>query len=147
MRFTWEHATWTVVVLIVVTGIGTFILSLGERTELVTDDYYARELAFQEQIDKIENAQSINAKIGWSQNSGGYQFSMTGDFDHTQVKGRIVFFRPSSRELDTQYPLNLDSNGVQNVPLELLKPGRYQIQASWNDGIKDFYLEKNIFVQ
>lgn len=147
MRFTWEHATWTVVVLIVVTGIGTFILSLGERTELVTDDYYAKELAFQEQIDKIGNAQDAKAQIGWRQNSIEYQFSMTGLLDYTQLNGNIVFFRPSSRELDTQYPLNLDSNGVQSIPLELLQSGRYQIQVSWSDGVKDYYLEKNIFIQ
>ena len=60
MRFTWGHAAIAIPVTIVVVFTTVLIISMSDehKTELVTEDYYAKELAYQDEIDQGRNAAS-----------------------------------------------------------------------------------------
>lgn len=110
--------------------------------DLVAEDYYAQELVFQERIDQQKNAMELAEKP--TLEVVGDQFVV--QFPNTIEQGNIRFFRPSDENLDIEEGLNLDANGAFNLPLSKLTKGNYQVQLSWNDAGKDFYIERKVFI-
>ncbi|HID39929.1 MAG TPA: hypothetical protein EYP36_10515 [Calditrichaeota bacterium] len=149
MRFTWGHAAIAIPVTIVVVFTTVLIRSMADehKTELVTKDYYAKELAFQDQIDQTKNALLFHTVMEWTDNEKGFELKLTGDYSPENVTGTFKAFRPSSKSLDFDEPIQLDSNGVQSISANKFQIGKYQIQISWNVDGTDCYLEKNIFIQ
>ena len=149
MRFTWAHAAVAIPVTIVVVFTSVLIRSMSDdkKTELVTDDYYAREIQFQEQINKTKNALILKTELDWRSNGGNWELGLKGEFAPELVKGVLTVYRPSDSSLDFDVPIKLDSNGTQLISGEKFKKGKYQIQVRWNASDLDCYLEKNIFIQ
>lgn len=149
MKFTWGHAAIVIPVVIVVVFTTVLIVSLSEehQTELVTDNYYAKELQFQDQIDQTKNALLLSTEFLFDRMESNYVLSLTGDFNPSDVTGTVLAFRPSDSKMDFETVIDLDSNGTQLFPRSHFSNGQYQIQISWNVEGKDCYLEKNIFIQ
>lgn len=148
MRFTWGHAAIAIPVTIVVVFTTVLIRSMADenKTELVVDDYYAKELRFQEQIDKTKNALLVQTNLDWVQNGQNFHLLLSGNFKSENVSGTLVVYRPSDSSLDFEIPLSLDSNGVQVVNGNKFTRGKYQIQVNFTVNDTLCYLEKNIYI-
>ena len=149
MRFTWGHAAIAIPVTIVVVFTTVLIRSMADehKTELVTEDYYAKEMAFQEQIDQSKNAAELNSELLWASNRDYFTLSLAGDFSKENAEGTVYIYRSSDSSLDFEVTLELDSIGNQDFAFDKFKKGRYQVQISWTIDGTDCYLEKNIFIQ
>lgn len=110
--------------------------------DLVAEDYYAQELVFQKRIDQQKNALALSEKP--TLEIVGNEFVV--QFPNAIEQGSIRFFRPSDENLDVEEVLHLDANGAFNLPLSKLTKGNYQVQLSWNDAGKDFYIERKVFI-
>jgi hypothetical protein len=148
MRFTWGHAAIAIPVTIVVVFTSVLIRSMADdkNTELVTEDYYAKEIQFQDQIDRTKSALELNTKIDWVKVDANWQLILLGDFDPTMVKGEIQVYRPSDSKLDLIIPLGLEADGTQLISSKNFQKGKYQIQVKWTVDGADCYLGKNIFI-
>jgi len=148
MRFTWGHAAIAIPVTIVVVFTSVLIRSMADdkNTELVTEDYYAQEIQFQDQIDQTKNAQELNTRLNWSKVDANWQLDLTGDFESTSAEGEVHFYRPSNSKLDITIPLELNDSGQQMISANNFEKGKYQIQVKWNIDGTECYLEKNIFI-
>jgi hypothetical protein len=148
MKFTWAHAAILIPILIVVVFTSVLIVSMSEdrQEQLVTEDYYAKELDYQSEIDNTENALGKGAVIEFQQEGSNFHLQLTGDFSPTECAGTVHFFRPSNEKLDVEIPLQLDSNGVQVIEGSTFQSGRYQIQINWELEGANYYLEKNVFI-
>lgn len=119
------------------------IKSMGTKTDLVSEDYYARELRYQQRITAIENARNL---------SQPFTFNIKDDtailfFPLGSVSGNIFFFRPSDDKGDRQFVIEVDSANVQQVSLNELLKGMYKMEVSWNDGYKDYFVEETVIVK
>ncbi|MFT4753185.1 MAG: hypothetical protein ACI9GM_000815 [Salibacteraceae bacterium] len=148
MRFTWGHAAIAIPVTIVVVFTTVLILSMSDKrkTELVTDDYYAKEIQFQNQIDRVKQALELNTELKWSKVNENWVLNLVGDYDPNSAIGEITIYRPSDSKLDFTVPLKLDASFEQKVPHSKFKNGKYQVQVKWTVKGKDCYLEKNVFI-
>ncbi|MGB0391546.1 MAG: FixH family protein [Salibacteraceae bacterium] len=148
MRFTWGHAAIAIPVTIVVVFTSVLIRSMADdkKTELVTEDYYAKEIQFQDQLDRVKNALELNTNFTWTKSEDSWVLGLSGDFTHKEVKGVLTVFRPSDSSLDFEIPIQLDSNFKQVVSASKFVKGKYQIQVKWTVNGKECYLEKNVFV-
>ena len=149
MRFTWGHAAILIPVTIVVVFTSVLIRSMADdkKTELVTDDYYAKEIQFQDQLDRVKNALELNTDFTWTKNDPNWILGLKGDFKYSDVEGTLTIFRPSDSKLDFEVPIQLDSNYTLKVPSNKFVNGKYQVQVLWTVDDKDCYLEKNVFIQ
>lgn len=149
MRFTWGHAAIAIPATIVVVFTTVLIMSMAEdrKTELVTDDYYAKEIQFQDQLDRVKNALAFETDFTWEKEGSYWVLGLTGNYDIEEIEGSLTLFRPSDSKLDFEIPMQLDSNYQQRVPAALMVNGKYQLQVLWKVGDKECYLEKNIFIQ
>ena len=99
--------------------------------ELVTQEYYKRELAYQNEIDAEKNALVSNAKLQISKTNEGIQIGFPEQFEPQKISGKVSLYRPSNRHLDVNFPISL-SNTHLLIPDNRLLDGRWDITIEWS---------------
>ena len=99
--------------------------------ELVTKDYYKKELAYQREIDAEKNAAEHNAELQITQSEKGLLIAFPENFEPQKITGNVSLYRPSNRHLDVNFPISL-SNTHLLIPDNRLVDGRWDIAIEWN---------------
>jgi nitrogen fixation protein FixH len=109
--------------------------------ELVTEDYYKKELEYQKEINAQNNAKANDAELGVRKVPGGLQLSFPEQIDPKKITGTVSLYRPSNEHLDFDLPISL-SNSHLLIPDKRLLGGRWDITVSWKYEGKE-YLHKD----
>lgn len=123
-----------------------FILTLvvisvrQDDIHLVTENYYEKELKYQDQIDRESSAAGLDREVLVFD---AVSKSMVLDLP-VGAKGDLKLFRPSDERLDQELLLDILQEGKTTVPLEKLKAGYWKVQLTWTENGVDFYQEKKI---
>lgn len=114
-----------------------------QDVSLVTRDYYREELAYQDQIDRINNALELDTRpsVSWVQNKIKVSFE---EFSRIE-SGRLVLFCPSDPEYDRTFPLSPSSVSVQVFDPGQTKSGMYRARIQWKMDGREFYTEEVIY--
>jgi hypothetical protein len=144
MKFNW--GTKIAILYIGFIGLILFMVvkSFGEKFDLVTEDYYAKEIAFQSQIDDRIRAEELDRNLVVS--TTGEELSI--EFPHkkgTLVKGNINCFRPSDMKYDFEVPFEI-TESVYRIPLSRFISGKYRLKMHWSSEGKDYYEEKIVII-
>ena len=99
--------------------------------DLVTGDYYKRELAYQKEIDAANSAISKEAELKIKKTDAGIAIVFPARFDFKKITGKVSLYRPSNKHLDFDFPISL-SNKHLLIPDDRLLDGRWDITVSWN---------------
>jgi hypothetical protein len=114
---------------------------------LVTDDYYEKELAFQNQIDKVTRTKSLPEQPVISLAGKNMYLKFPNSINSNMVEGIINFYRPSNNSMDFAVPINLNQHGEQIVNSARFTTGMWRIYVDWKiDGI-NYLSEKILMVQ
>lgn len=119
-----------------------------EDVDLVSADYYAQELKFQDHINRMNNINESGYKlqIAFNNTTNSIDIVYPSAADSHPVKGELVFFRPDNSKLDFKVAIKPES-GKQSIPTPKLAKGLWRIQASWEVGTTPLYQEEKIFIQ
>jgi len=132
---------WIVVVFILFAGfIGTLVtICVREDISLVSKDYYKEELAYQDQIKRMNNTAELKVKpqVTATQNLIRLEF----DSSQTVTQGQLSLFCPSDASMDRKFTLSKDVHKF-SWPLSAIKPGMYRIRLQWSMNNKDYYQEE-----
>ena len=63
MKISWGISISIVYILFVVVMVGAVIFSTTQESHLVADDYYEREIAYQNQIEKMERTKLLPEQL------------------------------------------------------------------------------------
>lgn len=107
---------------------------------LVTENYYEKEIKYQEHIEREKSASTLDRDVLMYDGSSR---SMVLDLP-VGAKGSLQLFRPSDARLDQELELEITEAGKTLVPLEKLKPGYWRVQLTWTEGGVEYYQEKKI---
>ncbi len=138
---------WIIVAFVLFAAfIGTMItIMMKQDIGLVTKNYYAEDLAFQEQMERKQNTEQLELKpevvIEKNQLLKVY-FPAVSYVEEGEVK----LLRPSSEKLDQRFVLLPSADSVQVFSLDPLTPGPYRVKLQWKAEGKEFYLEKLIVI-
>lgn len=142
----WGHGVTIGFALFVVYILSFVYRSYNQNIDLVSEDYYAQEVAFQGRIDESANAEHLADEVTISRPEGFIEFGFPSEVTNSITSGEIHFFRPSDKAMDIKVPLQLNDSGKVRVPVQVLKQGRYQVKFSWNTEDKAYYLAKDIVI-
>lgn len=122
------------------------IKSRSLRPDMVADNYYEKDVAYQEHYEKMENTSNLASdfEIDYSVKEKRIVFSFPNDMD--DIKGKIVFYRPSDRSLDFKVDINVDENQKMILNTENLVSGLWDVQVEWNAEGKAYYKEKKLYM-
>jgi hypothetical protein len=107
---------------------------------LVTDEYYKEELVYQEQIDRMENANKLAVKpeILVAENSITLNYENLPSVE----KGQLKLLRPSDKKLDEQFTLKRSSGTSQVFTITNPVRGMYRASFTWEQYGKEYFIEK-----
>jgi len=111
--------------------------------EMVTEEYYKKELNFQHQIDKQQNANGLTEKMTITSNEKGLLIVFPKDFDITKIKGKVSLYRPSNQKLDFEVPISLSTSNLL-IPKTDLVGGRWDIAVEWEYQGKEYLNKKGV---
>ena len=98
--------------------------------DLVTEEYYKKELAYQQQIDASKTAMEMNANLTVEKTAEGLMIYFPGRFNPNKISGTVSLYRPSNKHLDTNFPISLSKTHLL-IPDNRLVDGRWDISINW----------------
>jgi len=125
--------------------IGTLVaVCMREDISLVSPDYYKQELAYQDQIKKINNTAGLAIKPSVEIVDG----NLIIEFDKANLVegGEVLLFCPSNSKMDRTYKLMANETLSQKFDLEGLNTGMYRVKLSWRVDGNEYYQEDVIYL-
>ena len=133
---------WIVVAFVLFAGfIGTLVtVCVRQDIPLVSKEYYQDELVYQDQIDRMENANMLDDKpeITLDAQAITVVYDRFAEVQH----GKLKLFRPSDSELDETFELSASTANSQVFQIKNPAPGLYRARLSWEQEGKEYYIEK-----
>lgn len=111
--------------------------------DLVTEEYYAKEMAYQDEIDAETNTNNLSEKVISKRMQTGWKISFPTEFTPHKIKGNVFLYRPSNQKLDFEIPLDLSSPDLL-IPDNNLIDGRWNIIINWRYEGKSFMYKEEI---
>ncbi|WP_340065901.1 FixH family protein [Ascidiimonas aurantiaca] len=111
--------------------------------DLVTEQYYKKELDFQKEVDAEKKAIADNKTIQVKKVSEGLYVSFPSDLSPGKISGNIFLYRPSDKKMDFKVPLVLSDTNLL-IPGKNLADGRWNITIQWEYMGESYMLKKQI---
>lgn len=99
--------------------------------ELVTENYYSREMVYQDELDAESNSLSLKKNVVGKRTENGWLLTFPEDMDASKITGNVSMYRPSNKKLDFDVPIKLDGNQLL-IPDSRLVSGRWNTIVTWN---------------
>jgi hypothetical protein len=111
---------------------------------LVTPEYYQEELAFQDQIDHLQNAADLSSAVSIEQTKKGIAVHFPEEC--SESFGEISLYRPSNATKDISIPFRLSLNNTLEIATDKLDKGLWVVKLNWSKDEKKYYLEEKITI-
>jgi hypothetical protein len=111
--------------------------------DLVTEDYYKKELEFQNDINKETNAKSLTQNIEWEKSDKGITLTFPKVFNTENITGKVFLYRPSNKQFDFETTISLSNHNLL-IPDKRLLDGRWNIKVDWQYNGKSYLYKKEI---
>lgn len=127
--------------------IGTMVaMCVNQKIDLVSSDYYQKELIFQTKIDEAKNAEALTEKISHTITEENLELFFPTVFKGKKVSGEILFFRPSDASKDYKTNIELNGSVQQSIALNNLSKGMYKMQIGWEAESTSYFIEETIVI-
>ena len=143
MKFHWGHGIAAFYSFFVATLVIVVIKSTAFDNSLVTEQYYARDLNYQQEFDRRQNSDRLLESVRLETGANGQELVFPAG---GQVNGTVLFYRPSTRHDDRKFNLRVNPSGRMPLNFTGMTLGRYQAIVEWSaDGVS-YYDELDLTV-
>lgn len=129
MKLSWGTGIWAFYGLFVLMILAMVGMSIVQKIDLVTDNYYEEEVKFQGKIDKINRAKQLTTPLSWEVTEAGIRIQYPTEIKG--ISGKINLYCPADNRKDMSVPIQVGSDGTQFIPSQKIHTGRYQLQIDW----------------
>lgn len=116
------------------------IVSVRQKVDLVSSDYYAKELNYQSDLNKLNNAKALSTQLKCIVGNGDIQIVFPEEHKSSNILGKIFIYKPSDNKSDKTVDIQTN-NGIQIVSTSTFTKGMYRVIVNWNVDGKDFQAE------
>lgn len=121
------------------------VVAVRNDMDLVSHDYYEREIRHQQQIDRQVRTQPIQSQVKLAYDAEHRRITLALPAAHApHARGKITLYRPSDAKLDRMLKLSLNAAGRQLLDTTELRPGLWKVRVQWNVSGEDFYVDQTI---
>lgn len=146
MKLNWGFGIAAVYSIFALSMIYMAVKSSSQDHSLVVENYYEKDLQYQQQLDKLVNSQSI----------GEVTVALTADQHFIQIQfpenigtpqGNIQFYNPVNKRLDFNVAVNVSGTpAIQLIDRKAIQPGRWKVKIDWKSGETAYYHEKELLL-
>jgi hypothetical protein len=128
-------------------GIGTMVaISMSKNIDLVSENYYERELRYQEKIDMINRTNSLDEKPVIENKAGTIKLKFPGFFIKENISGKVYFYRAMDKKKDFNVDIKINSEGIQEIPVFNLDKGSWKAEVIWSAKGQNYFIQSDIFL-
>ena len=138
IKFNWGTGIFIFIALFLLACSFVIYKSFQQRNDLVSEEYYPQGLEYQKQIDRFAKANALSSEIQIAENQEGLLITYPIDLRGKDVKGEVIFFRPSDENADFRDSIHFDSTMIQHVPLDKFIKGKYVAKFFWKMNGKEY---------
>jgi hypothetical protein len=143
--------SWGNKILIVFIAFGSMISYMVYRcvitpVNLVSEQYYKDELAYQTVIDGAKQANALSGKLKLSQRPEGISMQLPVEMKGKTVRGTIFFYCPSDMGRDKTLALSTDELGRQQIAPGQVAQGHYTVKVIWSTGGINYFMEQPLII-
>ncbi|MBX2939437.1 MAG: FixH family protein [Ferruginibacter sp.] len=136
-----------VVFALFVSGIVFMVVKASKQNqELVTTNYYEKELVYQKKIDAMKNLSMLNDSIVVSQTTDALLLQLPAAMKNKNVEAFVHLYCPFNESND-QHLKTSTYEGIISIPLSNKTPGNYIVKTDWSDGTNMYYSENKILLK
>jgi hypothetical protein len=115
-------------------------MSTRQKIDLVTDQYYAEELRFQDKINKTERARHLTEPLQWEVSEKGIAIHYPKMFSEKNISGNVKLYCPSDNNKDLFFTVQTQDH-TQLITADQIPDGRYYLQIDWKNGTETYWNE------
>jgi hypothetical protein len=146
IKWNWGTGILLSIIIFMTILVGLVYIFMSEDVDLVTRDYYSKELKYQKQIDKINNTTEMRKEVGIAFLNNSVQLTFPDSVFDKKASGTIYFYRPSGSKKDFSVPMAVSVNNTQFINTSELEKGLWKVKVEWGMEGKDFYSEKSLII-
>lgn len=143
---------WGTGIAMVYTTFALFIVFMAFQSsklniDLVTENYYKKELNYQQRIDAIKNTRKLEepVELHYNADSREIQIDFPGSVG-AAVVGKLLLYRPSDAKLDKSLDVALNGAGRWSYDAGELASGLWRMELDWSANSTDYYNEKTVVI-
>ncbi|NOZ47066.1 MAG: hypothetical protein GXO79_09825 [Chlorobi bacterium] len=147
IKITWGTGIFIFIIFFLMASGFTIYFAYKQKINLVTPDYYPKELKYQDIINKKKNVKKFKKEIIIKELDNGISLFFPDSLNADSITGSITFYRPSDFEKDVVIKLNVNDSLMQFFNTSYLLKGKYNIIIEWEHKGMDFFQEQSFYYQ
>ena len=145
MKINWGSGIAIFYSLFVLVMVFMVVKSTQNKTHLVQENYYNKDLNYESFRKKRENAKALKKPVTIKYRAKENTVQLAFPSDMASATGKVTLFRPSNKYLDKSYTIDLDEKSKMDIPLEKHMPGGlWKVQVDWEAQGEKYYTEENL---
>ena len=144
MKLSWGHGIVLVMLAFIAIMVQFMYRAYHNQESLVAEDYYARELRYQEDIDRRSNADELIERVQIQIHPDRIEFQFPDELKDTAIVAKVILMRPSDPLGDGVWGISADGEGHATLDTRGLLRGAYHIRLEWTAADKEYLLEDRI---
>lgn len=129
-------------------GVITMVaVSINNDTELVTENYYEKEIRYQNEIDMQKRSLFLKNKIKISAERNEILISTDDRELAENLSGEIYFYRTNDSEKDFTEKIKFNSEGLQIINSANMSRGLWKIKLNLIYNSDSYFTEEKIFLE
>lgn len=123
-------------------------IMMRQPVPMTAEDYYAKEMVFQDQIDQASRGLSPAEKpvLRMLRATEAIEITFPGKASASKFEGKLTFFRPSDPSKDFSQPLDLDETGLHWMSIKGQQKGLWMLKIEWSKDEIPYYYEESLML-
>ncbi len=143
MKFNWGTKIALLYIGFVVLMIVLVVKSMNQDFQLVSDDYYQKEIKFQDVLDGSKNQSQLSAPITIHANEKSVILDFPEDFNGKEIKGKIQFYSAVTSKWDANFDVKTNQNSM-TIDRQKLHTTPYLVKVVWEVDGKKYYEQDSL---
>ena len=145
MKINWGYRI-AIVYLVFAVGIMFMVyMTTLQNRDLVSEDYYEQELAYQKIIDRSANTAALSSPVKIDQQEEQLTIGLPIEFNGITTKGKWTLYFAADKEKDLSGAFST-ANGKYEINIPENRKGQFLLKLEWDAGSNHYYFEQNIFL-
>jgi hypothetical protein len=145
MKFNWGYKIVFVYSVFVAGILYLVVQSSRQQMDLVTDDYYAQEIRYQEKIDQTKRASALSEPIRYQVIAAGIEVNFPKEFAGKMIMGNALLYYPANEKKDVSANINT-TQGQMLISIPDKRSGMHILKINWEVEGVSYYFEEAIFL-
>ncbi len=106
------------------------VVSMRQKVDLVSKDYYAKELAYQNDINKMDNANKLQSKLKCTVINNTIEVVFPEEHSDKSIQATAFIYKPSDNAADREVEISTN-DGRYVISTQDFSKGMYKVKVDW----------------